>query len=174
MRGSDERSDFLFSYVSPEQRVPADHPMRPIRRLVDAARALVFAPPALRHRHRILRWNAADERGCAGGTPQKTPARAIGSRGPCPPRRPNRVRGHLCNHLPGWRTPARLAPRRRIRERGHPCCTDRRISGALLIRSAHDTGAPAISACFRLQLAALSSVTFNAYIPSAGATRLWR
>jgi transposase len=37
MRGSDERSDFLFSYVSPEQRVPADHPMRPIRRLVDAA-----------------------------------------------------------------------------------------------------------------------------------------
>ena len=32
MRGSDERSDFLFSYVSPEQRVPADHPMRPIRR----------------------------------------------------------------------------------------------------------------------------------------------
>ena len=37
MRGSDERSDFLFSYVSPEQRVPADHPMRPIRRIVDAA-----------------------------------------------------------------------------------------------------------------------------------------
>jgi transposase len=37
MRGSDERSDFLFSYVSPEQRVPADHPMRPIRQIVDAA-----------------------------------------------------------------------------------------------------------------------------------------
>jgi transposase len=37
MRGSDERSDFLFSYVSPEQRVPADHPMRPIRLIVDAA-----------------------------------------------------------------------------------------------------------------------------------------
>jgi transposase len=37
MRGSDERSDFLFSYVSPEQRVRADHPMRPIRRIVDAA-----------------------------------------------------------------------------------------------------------------------------------------
>jgi transposase len=36
MRGSNERSDFLFSYVSPEQRVPADHPMRPIRRIVDA------------------------------------------------------------------------------------------------------------------------------------------
>src|SRR5436190_2321762 len=37
MRGSDERSDFLFSYVSPEQRVPADHPLRPIRLMVDAA-----------------------------------------------------------------------------------------------------------------------------------------
>ncbi len=37
MRGPDERSDFLFSYVSPEQRVPADHPLRPIRRIVDAA-----------------------------------------------------------------------------------------------------------------------------------------
>jgi len=37
MRG--ERSDFLFSYVSPEQRVPADHPMRPIRRIVDACLA---------------------------------------------------------------------------------------------------------------------------------------
>ena len=30
--------------------------------------------------------------------------RAVGGRGPCPPRRPNRVRGHLCNHLPGRRT----------------------------------------------------------------------
>ena len=37
MRGPDQRSDFLFSYVSPEQRVPAEHPLRPIRRIVDAA-----------------------------------------------------------------------------------------------------------------------------------------
>src|SRR3954469_12538158 len=37
MRGTDERSDFLFSYVSPESRVPADHPLRPIRQIVDAA-----------------------------------------------------------------------------------------------------------------------------------------
>lgn len=37
MRGADERSDFLFSYVSPEQRVPADHPLRPIRLMTDAA-----------------------------------------------------------------------------------------------------------------------------------------
>ena len=39
MRGSDDRSDFLFSYVSPEQRVPADHPLRPIRQMTDAALA---------------------------------------------------------------------------------------------------------------------------------------
>ena len=43
MRGPDERSDFLFSYLSPEQRVPADHPLRPIRRIVDAALARLTA-----------------------------------------------------------------------------------------------------------------------------------
>ena len=37
MRGTDDRSDFLFSYVSPEHRVPADHPLRPIRKMTDAA-----------------------------------------------------------------------------------------------------------------------------------------
>ena len=39
MRGADDRSDFLFSYVSPEHRVPADHPLRPIRTMADAALA---------------------------------------------------------------------------------------------------------------------------------------
>src|SRR5205809_5873086 len=37
MRGADDRSDFLFSYVSPEHRVPADHPLRPLRTMTDAA-----------------------------------------------------------------------------------------------------------------------------------------
>ena len=37
MRGADDRSDFLFSYVSPEHRVPADHPLRPIRKMTDGA-----------------------------------------------------------------------------------------------------------------------------------------
>lgn len=37
MRGDDQHSDALFSYLSPEQRVPADHPLRPIRRMTDAA-----------------------------------------------------------------------------------------------------------------------------------------
>ena len=35
MRGGDSIADDMFSYVRPEQRVPADHPLRPIRALVD-------------------------------------------------------------------------------------------------------------------------------------------
>jgi transposase len=35
MRGDDLQQDAMFSYLSPEQRVPADHPLRPIRRMVD-------------------------------------------------------------------------------------------------------------------------------------------
>jgi transposase len=37
MRGIDLRQEAMFSYVSPEQRVPADHPLRPIREMVDEA-----------------------------------------------------------------------------------------------------------------------------------------
>jgi transposase len=37
MRGWDVRSEALFSYVSCEARVPKDHPLRPIRRIVDEA-----------------------------------------------------------------------------------------------------------------------------------------
>lgn len=36
MRGDDRQPDAMFSYVSAEQRVPADHPLRAIRTLVDA------------------------------------------------------------------------------------------------------------------------------------------
>jgi hypothetical protein len=35
MRGDDDRSTHLFSYVSPEQRVHADHPLRAIRTMTD-------------------------------------------------------------------------------------------------------------------------------------------
>ena len=35
MRGDDIQQDAMFSYLSPEQRVPADHPLRPIRQMVD-------------------------------------------------------------------------------------------------------------------------------------------
>jgi transposase len=37
MRGEDQRSEGFFSYVRLETRIPADHPLRPIRDLVDAA-----------------------------------------------------------------------------------------------------------------------------------------
>jgi transposase len=39
MRGSDRRTEGLFSYVSCEQRVAADHPLRAILRIADAALA---------------------------------------------------------------------------------------------------------------------------------------
>src|SRR5438874_10304168 len=39
MRGDDPRHDAMFSYVSPEARVRPDHPLRPIRRMTDAALA---------------------------------------------------------------------------------------------------------------------------------------
>jgi hypothetical protein len=35
MRGSDQKQDAMFSYVSPEQRVPAEHPLRPLRAIMD-------------------------------------------------------------------------------------------------------------------------------------------
>jgi transposase len=37
MRGDDRHPDAMFSYVAPEQRVPADHPLRAIRAMVDTA-----------------------------------------------------------------------------------------------------------------------------------------
>jgi transposase len=35
MRGHDEQTGNVFSYLSPEQRIPADHPLRTIRRMTD-------------------------------------------------------------------------------------------------------------------------------------------
>src|SRR5918993_3004755 len=35
MRADDRQPESMFSYVSPEQRVPSDHPLRAIRALVD-------------------------------------------------------------------------------------------------------------------------------------------
>lgn len=37
MRGTDDRQDGMFSYVSLEARVPQDHPLRPVRKMVDEA-----------------------------------------------------------------------------------------------------------------------------------------
>ncbi len=35
MRGTDQQQSHVFSYISSEQRVPRDHPLRPIRTMVD-------------------------------------------------------------------------------------------------------------------------------------------
>jgi len=35
MRGNDPKQEAMFSYVSPENRVPAEHPLRPLRALMD-------------------------------------------------------------------------------------------------------------------------------------------
>jgi transposase len=35
MRGEDQQQAHLFSYIAPEQRVPKDHPLRAVRRIVD-------------------------------------------------------------------------------------------------------------------------------------------
>ena len=37
MRGSDEQQGWMFSYISPEKRVPQDHPLRSVRTMVDEA-----------------------------------------------------------------------------------------------------------------------------------------
>jgi transposase len=39
MRGIDYQQSSAFSYLSPEERVPANHPLRPIREMIDAALA---------------------------------------------------------------------------------------------------------------------------------------
>jgi transposase len=44
MRGGDVRTENLFSYLSCEARVPKDHPLRPIRTIVD--QALTVLSPA--------------------------------------------------------------------------------------------------------------------------------
>src|ERR1700726_1187447 len=35
MRGDDNQQEGMFRYIAPEKRVPADHPLRPIRKIVD-------------------------------------------------------------------------------------------------------------------------------------------
>jgi len=37
MRGQDYQQSTMYSFLSPEQRVPADHPLRPIRKMTDEA-----------------------------------------------------------------------------------------------------------------------------------------
>jgi transposase len=43
MRGEDTQQSTMFSYLSPEERVPADHPLRPIRSIIDGVLARLDA-----------------------------------------------------------------------------------------------------------------------------------
>jgi transposase len=61
MRGGDLRSEALFSYVSCEARVPSDHPLRPVRAIVDEA-LIVLSPELERLYARIGRPSIAPEK----------------------------------------------------------------------------------------------------------------
>ena len=37
MRGGDAQTEKLFCYVSPDSYVPKDHPLRPVKKMVDRA-----------------------------------------------------------------------------------------------------------------------------------------
>ena len=39
MRGEDSKQEAMFSYLSPDQGVPADHPLRAVRKMVDTVLA---------------------------------------------------------------------------------------------------------------------------------------
>lgn len=45
MRGDEERQECFIMFTSLEDRIPPDHPLRAIRRLVDAALSEMSSPP---------------------------------------------------------------------------------------------------------------------------------
>ena len=61
MRGVDWKQEAMFSYVSPEERVPPDHPLRPIREMVDQA-LLEMSPRLARLYAQVGRPSIAPER----------------------------------------------------------------------------------------------------------------
>ena len=61
MRGHDHQAAHLFSYVSPEQRIPADHPLRAIRQMTDRVFA-TLSPEFTRMYSKIGRPSIAPEK----------------------------------------------------------------------------------------------------------------
>lgn len=61
MRGFDDEQGTMFSYISLEERVPPDHPLRPVRRLVDRA-LRVLSPEFEAMYARVGRPSIAPER----------------------------------------------------------------------------------------------------------------
>jgi hypothetical protein len=64
MRGSDDHSEGLFSYVSCEARVPANHPVWPIRAMVDEA--LEVMSPAFEGLYSKIGRPSLRRRSCCG------------------------------------------------------------------------------------------------------------
>src|SRR5215813_13356328 len=62
MRGSDERSGSLFSYVDLEGRIRPDHPLRTIREIANGALADLTGEFATVYPHRLGRPSIAPER----------------------------------------------------------------------------------------------------------------
>jgi hypothetical protein len=62
MRGKDEQQLDVFSYVSPEQRVPQDHPLRSLRFMTDEAISYKTAPKE----NRSVRPSSSLARTCSG------------------------------------------------------------------------------------------------------------
>ena len=62
MRGSDERSGTLFSYVDLEERVPGDHPLRVIREIANSALSALDRDFAALYPPRLGRPSIAPER----------------------------------------------------------------------------------------------------------------
>jgi transposase len=61
MRGHDEQTGHMFSYLSPEQRVPADHPLRAIRQMTEGVLAKL-SPKFTRMYSKIGRPSIAPEK----------------------------------------------------------------------------------------------------------------
>jgi hypothetical protein len=59
MRGDDPRRESMFSDVTPEHRVRADHPLRPIRRLTDAGLARLSARFESTRKYNRSKWASA-------------------------------------------------------------------------------------------------------------------
>jgi hypothetical protein len=66
MRGLDDRTGSLFSYVDLEARVRRDHPLRPIREIVNAALAALDGDFAELYAAGFGRPSIAPECGCFG------------------------------------------------------------------------------------------------------------
>jgi hypothetical protein len=66
MRRKDEQQLVVFSYISPEQRVPQDHPLRSLRTTTDAPAAATSVQELIRQD-----WTGLD---CPGEVVVSTPA----------------------------------------------------------------------------------------------------